>query len=57
MMMVWFPSDSYLSIPLGMIFDSLVGSIELFGRKDRQVKLNGFRIELDEVEHKVSLQI
>ncbi|GGS99118.1 MULTISPECIES: non-ribosomal peptide synthetase [Streptomyces] len=27
------------------------GSIELFGRRDSQVKLRGFRIELGEVEH------
>ncbi|KAK9708291.1 hypothetical protein K7432_009731 [Basidiobolus ranarum] len=27
------------------------GSVELIGRKDNQIKLNGLRIELDEIEH------
>ncbi len=29
------------------------GELELVGRRDRQVKVNGFRVELDEVEHVV----
>ncbi|KAK9709436.1 hypothetical protein K7432_009045 [Basidiobolus ranarum] len=30
------------------------GSVELIGRKDNQIKLNGLRIELDEIEHALS---
>lgn len=33
---------------------SLQGHLELFGRKDHQVKVNGHRIELSEVESKIS---
>ncbi|HLP48410.1 MAG TPA: amino acid adenylation domain-containing protein, partial [Candidatus Kapabacteria bacterium] len=31
------------------------GNIEFFGRKDYQVKVRGFRIELEEIENKLSL--
>ena len=31
------------------------GKLEFLGRKDRQVKIRGYRVELDEIEHHLSL--
>jgi amino acid adenylation domain-containing protein len=39
---------AYRTGDLGRLLDS--GDVELVGRKDRQVKLRGYRIELDEIE-------
>jgi len=50
---LYVPEKLYKTGDIGF-FDSK-GYVEIIGRKDNQVKVQGYRIELEEVEHHISL--
>ncbi|MCP4745632.1 MAG: amino acid adenylation domain-containing protein [Desulfobacteraceae bacterium] len=51
----FFPKSKYKLYKTGDLARwSYDGTIEFFGRMDRQVKIHGFRIELDEIENALS---